>query len=82
MSKYDLSHLDDESLLRGLDALIAKERNQAAALLDLIAEADARRLYLTAGYTSLRAYLIEEIGFDEDEIDERIREARALRGER
>ncbi len=82
MSKYDLSNLDDESLLRGLEASIAKERDHAAALLDLIVEADARRLYLPAGYITLRAYLIEEIGLDEDEIDERIREARALRGKR
>lgn len=80
MSKYDLSHLDDESLLRGLDAAIARERDHAAALVELIAEADERRLYLPAGYPTLRAYLIEEIGLDEDEIDERIREARARRG--
>ena len=48
MSRYSLSHVSNQKLLRDLVALVAQERARAAALLALLAEADARGLDVPA----------------------------------
>ena len=50
MSNYSLSHLSNGTLLRDLQALVARDRTITAALLAHLAETDARKLYLPAGY--------------------------------
>ncbi|HYM80678.1 MAG TPA: hypothetical protein VEY91_04600 [Candidatus Limnocylindria bacterium] len=45
MFAYTLSHLSDQTLLRDLAALVARDRATTAALLAHIAEVDVRRLY-------------------------------------
>ena len=53
MKRCKLSHLSDESLLRGLASLVAQDRVTTADMLAHIAEVDERRLYATAGYPSM-----------------------------
>ena len=77
MREYTLAHLSDAVLLRDLAALAAEERVTTATLLAHIAEVDARRLYVPAGYTSMHAYCVEELRLSEDAAYKRIQAARA-----
>ena len=79
MRTYSLSHLSDASLLRDLDALLARERTATAAVLAHIVEVDARRLYLPAGYPSMYEYCVERLRLSEDVACNRIRAGRAAR---
>ena len=79
MSTYSLSHLSDHVLLRDLTALVARDRTITAALLAHIAEVDARRLYLPAGYASMYLYCVHELRLSEDSVCKRIRAARTAR---
>ena len=53
MRAYRLDPLNDGDLLRALATLVVQERTTTAALLAHIAEVDARRLYLPAGFPSM-----------------------------
>lgn len=44
-----------------------------------MAEAESRRLYIPAGYSSMHAYCVEELWMSEDAASERIQAARAAR---
>jgi 5-methylcytosine-specific restriction endonuclease McrA len=79
MRTYVLSHLSDALLLRDLQALVAQECSALAAVLAHIAEVDARRLYLPAGFPSMHAYCVRELHLSEDSAFKRIRAARAAR---
>src|SRR5712671_7030266 len=79
MHAYTLTHLSDAALLRDLAALITRDRITTAALLAHIAEVDARRLYLPAGYSSMHAYCVDELRLSEDAAYKRIQAARAAR---
>lgn len=79
MKRYSLSHLSDDSLLRGLVALVAQERVTTADLLAHIAEVDERRLYVPAGYPSMFLYCVQELRLSEDAAAKRIQAARAAR---
>ena len=79
MPSYSLSHLANPVLLRNTRALAAQDRVNLAFLLAHLAEIDARRLYLPAGYPSMVAWCIGELKFSEDEAFKRIRVARAAR---
>ena len=79
MHPYSLSHVGDEALLHDLRALVARERVTTAQLLAHIAEVDARRLYLPAGFPSMRAYCVGELRLSEDAAYKRIQAARAAR---
>src|SRR5882672_9312892 len=79
MSSYSLSHLTDRVLVRALAAIDAKERTVTAEWLAHIAEVDARRLYLPAGYSSMYEYCVHELRRSEDSICNRIRAARTAR---
>jgi hypothetical protein len=74
-----LEHLSDTDLLRGLRELVGRERAATAALLAHIAEFDARRLYLPAGFASTFDYCVRELGLSEDAAYKRIQAARAGR---
>src|SRR5207244_5419745 len=69
----------DQDLLSGLLALVARDRENMAALLAHLAEVDFRRLYLSAAYPSMVVYCIEELHLSEDEAYKRIRVARTAR---
>jgi hypothetical protein len=79
MQSYSLTHVSDTILLRELAALVAQDRVTTAALLALIAEVDARKLYAPAGYASMHAYCVEELRLSEDAASKRIQAARAAR---
>jgi RuvA, C-terminal domain len=79
MPRYSLSHLTDHVLLRDLATLVAQDRSTTAAMLAHLAEVDARRLYLPAGYPSLHAWCLGELGMPEDAAARRIRASRAAR---
>jgi hypothetical protein len=79
MPTYTLTHLSDDALLRRLSLLVARDRAITAALLAHIAEVDARRLYLPAGYPSMHAYCVDELHLSEDAAYKRIQVARAAR---
>ena len=79
MHAYTLTHLSDAILLRDLAALITRDRITTAELLAHIAEVDARRLYVPAGYSSMHAYCVDELRLSEDAAYKRIQAARAAR---
>ncbi len=79
MKCYSLSHLSDHVLLHALTQLVAQDRTTTAAMLAHLAEVDARRLYLPAGYPSMYAWCVGELGLSEDAAFKRIRAARAAR---
>ena len=79
MRNYTLAHLSDEVLLRDLAALVVRDRVTTAALLAHIAEVDARRLYVPAGYPSMHAYCVDELRLSENAAYKRIQAARAAR---
>jgi hypothetical protein len=79
MRAYTLTHLSDAVLLRDLAALVARDCFTTAALLAHIAEVDARRLYVPAGYPSMYAYCVDELRLSEDGAKRRIQAARAAR---
>ena len=79
MATYFLGQLPDHALLRGLRVLLATDRVTTAALLAHLAEVDARRLYLPAGYPSMYAYCVGELRLSEDTAFKRLRAARAAR---
>jgi hypothetical protein len=79
MSKYSLTHLSDGAVLSNLTALVARDRANTAELLAHLAEVDARKLYLPAGYSSMHAYCIDGLHLSEDMTWKRIQAARAGR---
>ena len=79
MHHYTLAHLSDAALLRELAALVARDRITTAELLAHIAEVDARKLYVPAGYPSMFEYCVEELRLSEDAAAKRIHSARAAR---
>jgi len=79
MRAYSLSHLSDQTLLRDLTSLIARDRVTTATLLAHLAEVDARRLYLPAAYPSMFAYCVHELHLSEDAASKRIQAARVGR---
>jgi hypothetical protein len=79
MREFELNHLSNAALLSGLAALITQERMTTAALLAHLAEVDARRLYVPAGFSSMHAYCVGELRLSEDAAYKRIQAARACR---
>jgi hypothetical protein len=79
MNAYLLTHLTDAALLRELAALVTRDRAVTASLLAHIAEVDARRLFVPAGYASMFAYCVGKLRLSEDAAYKRIQAARAAR---
>ena len=79
MTRYSLSHLTDSALLRDLATLVAQDRSTTAAMLAHLAEVDARKLHLPAGYPSMFAYCVGELRLSEDAAAKRIQAARLAR---
>ena len=74
-----LSQLPDHALRQDLATAAAHDRGATAELLSHIAEFDARRLYLPAGYPSMHLYCVHELRMSEDSALKRCRAARAGR---
>jgi hypothetical protein len=73
------SHLTDIALVDELSAFASRERGITTQLIAHLAEFDARRLYLAAGFPSLFAYCVEVLRVSEAEAYNRIEAARAAR---
>src|SRR5690242_2582104 len=76
MSRYSLEHLEDDSLLDGLHALVQADRTTTADLLAHIGEVARRRLYARMGYPSMQAYCVRVLGLSEDAASKRVQVAR------
>src|SRR5712691_437767 len=78
--KIDISsHLTDDALVAQLKSLARCEQEATACLIAHLAELDARRLYLAAGFSSLFAYCCEVLHLSEPAAYNRIEAARAAR---
>jgi hypothetical protein len=73
------SQLSDDNLVAAIKHLCAVERGATASMVAHLAELDARRLYLGAGFPSLFTYCCEVLGLSEHETYNRIEVARAGR---
>jgi len=71
--------LSDEELLAGLAASAEDERRAQSALIALLAEFDARKLFTEEGFPSLYAYCTEKLGYSGGEAAWRMHTARAVR---
>ena len=76
---YELTHVNDADLLRGLVRLSHCGRVNDANLIAHIAEVDRRRLYAPAGCTSMHVYCVSRLGLSDDAAYKRIQAARAAR---
>src|SRR5712692_2347573 len=79
MERFSLLHLADRSLLQALAGLVADVCAKVADLLAHIAEVDARKLYVPAGYASMHWYCVHVLHMSEDVAYKRIRVARTAR---
>ncbi len=75
----DLPSLSDRELLTETRRVAGTERQTTAALVALLAEVDARRLYLGEGYSSLFAFCTGALHLSEQAAYGRITAARAAR---
>ena len=57
--------LSDRALLRQTSALVRHERHLQGAIIDHLAEIEARRLFLRRGYSSLFDYAVRELGYSD-----------------
>jgi hypothetical protein len=74
-----LSHLTDDELTIAVRRFATEERTSTAQLVAHLAEFDARRLYLAAGFSSLFMYCVEVLRLSEHATYNRIEAARAAR---
>ena len=77
--EVSLKTVSDHRLLRGLDELVGKSRQNEAALLAYIAEVDNRQLYLGMACSSMHRYCTAVLHFSEGMAYHRIAVARASR---
>ena len=64
--------LSDRALLRATSTLVRHERHLQGAVIDHLAEIDARRLYLQRGCSSLFDYAVRELGYSDAAAGRRI----------
>ena len=76
---YTHGHVSDAEVTRELEVRTGAEREGLAAILSLLAEVDARKLYAPLGYASTFAFCVERLRYDEGAAYKRIAVARAGR---
>ena len=64
--------LSDRELLRQTSTMVRHERHLLGAVIDHLAEIDARRLYLQRGCSSLFDYAVRELGYSDPAAARRI----------
>ena len=79
MNKNSIHDLSDEQLVNAVKAAATVERKATAHLIALLAEMDARQLYLGQGYSSLFVYCTQCLRLSEHAAYGRIEAARAAR---
>jgi hypothetical protein len=79
VNQYSRSHLTNQSLLRGLDEHLSRERTSTAEVLADLAEVEERNIHLAAAYSSMSAWCVGELHMSEDAAHRRLRVARVAR---
>jgi hypothetical protein len=79
MTTHPPAQLSDRELLASVHAAATNERAATATLIALLAEFDARRLYLGEGCSSLFTYCTQVLHLSEHAAYNRIETARAAR---
>ena len=74
----NIKDLSDKKLIQVFSESVKEERKATLLVLELIAEMDARKLYLKHGYSSLFVYLTTELNYSEGATHRRIASARAV----
>jgi hypothetical protein len=74
-----VAHLPDRELVEVVSSLATAERHATAALIEALAELDARRLYLEEGCSSLFTFCTEQLHLSESAAYHRITAARTAR---
>ena len=77
--RFSLSHVADQVLIQHLSDLVARDRVTTSELLAHLAEVEARKLYLPAGYPSMFEYCVRELRLSEAAAFKRLRAARRAR---
>ena len=77
--EVSLNTVCNRRLLRGLDEIVTRSRENEADLIAYLAEVDKRRLYLEQSYSSMHQYCTAELHFSEGMAYHRITVARASR---
>ena len=77
MSGFSFSHLSCQQVLDGYSKAKASKRASDTLLLAYLAEIDARKLFVEAGYPSMYNFVAVEFDLTDDLVKKRIRAARA-----
>ncbi|MEO5988684.1 MAG: hypothetical protein ABIU54_09235, partial [Candidatus Eisenbacteria bacterium] len=79
MNTHSLTLAPDHVVMSELRTAAAKSNESTAQLLELIAEVDARALYVAEGYSSMYLFCVHDLHMSEDTAYKRIQVARAAR---
>jgi len=79
VNPYSRNHLTDQSLLRGLDEHLSRERTSTAEILADLAEVEERGIHLAAAYPSMSAWCVGVLHMSADAAHRRLRAARVAR---
>ncbi len=74
----NLRTLTDELLLQRTKSLVTRERETAIEILHHLKEVERRRLFLDRGYSTLWAYMTQELRYSESAAQRRVETLRAL----
>jgi hypothetical protein len=77
--EYRFPHLSDRALIDQARGHLDSQRTSTAALLADLAEIEERRIHATAGYPSMYAWCMAELGMTDDAVVDRIIAARTAR---
>lgn len=78
-AQYELRSMANQTLVSSLRRLVGEERKITREILEYIGEVQRRRLYADLGYSSLFAWLVQDIGYSEAAAYRRIQAARLIR---
>ena len=73
-----ISVLSDRKLLRQTSTLVRHERHLQGAIIDHLAEIEARRLFLHRGCSSLFDYAVRELGYSDADCQQGLEQLRGL----
>ena len=71
--------ISNDALIEDLKKMVADERKLLTTILHHLKEVEERRLYLERGYSSLFAFITEELGYSESAAQRRIQAMRLMR---
>lgn len=75
----NLKSLSDPELLKETKSLVSDERNLTARILEYLKEIDIRKIYLPMGFSSLHAFCVGFLGYEDHQAYRRILACRLLK---